>query len=153
MKAVENALRRLSTDHIDIFQLHAFDAATPVEEVLSTLDMLVRAGKIRYVGVSNFSGWQIMKSLAVAERHGWPRYVVNQVYYSLSGVIMSGISCLSAGSGPWCNGLVAARLGTADWENPARRPLPEKVGCMKLRALGHRLTMNCFIALLRLSTQ
>ena len=58
---------------------------TPVEEVLSTLDTLVRAGKVRYVGVSNFSGWQIMKSLAVADRYGWPRYVANQVYYSLVG--------------------------------------------------------------------
>ena len=85
IRAVEDSLRRLRTDHVDILQLHAFDAATPVEEVLSTLDMLVRAGKIRYVGVSNFSGWQIMKSLAVADRYGWPRYVANQVYYSLVG--------------------------------------------------------------------
>lgn len=83
--AVEDALRRLQTDYIDVFQLHAFDAGTPIEEVLSTLDMLVRAGKVRYVGVSNFSGWQVMKSLAVADRHGWPRYVANQVYYSLVG--------------------------------------------------------------------
>ena len=85
VRAVEDALRRLQTDRIDIFQLHAFDAFTPVEEVLSTLDMLVRAGKVRYVGVSNFSGWQIMKSLAAADRYGWPRYVANQVYYSLVG--------------------------------------------------------------------
>lgn len=85
IRSVEDALRRLGTDYIDFLQLHAFDAATPVEEVLSTLDALVRAGKIRYVGVSNFSGWQIMKSLAVADKYGWPRYVVNQVYYSLIG--------------------------------------------------------------------
>lgn len=85
IRAVDDALRRLQTDYIDILQLHAFDAHTPVEEVLSTLDTLVRAGKVRYTGVSNFAGWQIMKSLAVAERHGWPRYVVNQVYYSLVG--------------------------------------------------------------------
>ncbi|MFC7066842.1 aldo/keto reductase [Brucella rhizosphaerae] len=85
IRAVDDALRRLQTDYIDMFQLHAFDAFTPVEEVLSTLDALVRAGKIRYVGVSNFSGWQVMKSLAVADRYGWPRYVVNQVYYSLVG--------------------------------------------------------------------
>lgn len=84
-EGVEAALRRLRTDYIDLLQLHAFDAATPVEEVLSTLDQLVRDGKIRYVGVSNFSGWQIMKSLAVADRYGWPRYVANQVYYSLVG--------------------------------------------------------------------
>lgn len=85
IRAVEGALRRLQTDHIDLLQLHAFDAGTPVEEVLYTLDVLVRAGKVRYVGVSNFSGWQIMKSLAVADRYGWPRYVANQVYYSLVG--------------------------------------------------------------------
>jgi aryl-alcohol dehydrogenase-like predicted oxidoreductase len=85
IKGVEDALRRLGTDRIDIFQLHAFDAATPVEEVLSTLDTLVRDGKLRYVGVSNFSGWQIMKALAAADRHGWPRYVAHQVYYSLVG--------------------------------------------------------------------
>lgn len=85
VRATEDALRRLGTDRIDLFQLHAFDAATPVEEVLSTLDGLVRAGKIRHVGVSNFAGWQLMKSLAAAERHGFPRYAAHQVYYSLVG--------------------------------------------------------------------
>jgi len=85
IKACEAALRRLGTDYIDLLQLHAFDAGTPVEEVLSTLDALVRSGKVRYVGVSNFSGWQLMKSLAVAERYGYPRYVAHQVYYSLIG--------------------------------------------------------------------
>jgi aryl-alcohol dehydrogenase-like predicted oxidoreductase len=85
LTAADAALRRLGTDHIDLFQLHAFDAGTPVEEVLSTLDDLVRAGKVRYVGVSNFSGWQLMKSLAAADRHGLPRYVAHQVYYSLVG--------------------------------------------------------------------
>ena len=83
--ACEAALRRLGTNHIDLFQLHAFDAGTPIEEVLATLDQLVRAGKIRYVGVSNFAGWQLMKSLAIAEKHGYPRYVAHQVYYSLVG--------------------------------------------------------------------
>src|SRR5262245_31725118 len=62
ISAVEGSLKRLGTDHIDLFQLHGFDAMTPPEEVLSTLDMLVRAGKIRYIGVSNFSGWHLMKS-------------------------------------------------------------------------------------------
>ncbi|WP_316975775.1 aldo/keto reductase [Shumkonia mesophila] len=85
IKACEAALRRLGTDYIDLLQLHAFDAGTPIEEVLSTLDTLVRAGKVRYVGVSNFSGWQLMKSLAVAERYGYPRYVAHQAYYSLIG--------------------------------------------------------------------
>jgi aryl-alcohol dehydrogenase-like predicted oxidoreductase len=85
IRGVEDALARLGTDYIDLLQLHAFDAFTPVEEVLSTLDALIRAGKIRTIGVSNFSGWQIMKSLAAAEKNGWPRYVANQVYYSLVG--------------------------------------------------------------------
>jgi aryl-alcohol dehydrogenase-like predicted oxidoreductase len=83
--AVDRALKRLGTDYIDLFQLHGFDALTPVEETLSTLDDLVRAGKIRYLGVSNFSGWHLMKSLAVADRYGYSRYVANQAYYSLIG--------------------------------------------------------------------
>lgn len=82
---VHRQLKRLGTDYIDLFQLHGFDAMTPVDEVLSTLDQLVREGKIRYVGVSNFSGWQVMKSLAMADLHGYPRYVANQTYYSLVG--------------------------------------------------------------------
>jgi aryl-alcohol dehydrogenase-like predicted oxidoreductase len=85
IEGVEAALKRLRTDRIDLLQLHAFDAGTPVEEVLKTLDDLVSAGKLRYVGASNFSGWQMMKSLAASERHGWPRYVAHQVYYSLVG--------------------------------------------------------------------
>ena len=85
IRATEEALRRLGTDYIDLLQLHAFDASTPVEEVLSTLDGLVASGKIRYVGVSNFSGWELMKSLAAGERLGYPRYVAHQVYYSLAG--------------------------------------------------------------------
>ncbi|MFI9203100.1 aldo/keto reductase [Streptomyces sp. NPDC053048] len=85
VKTVDDALRRLGTDYIDLFQLHAFDAGTPVHEVLATLDDLVRAGKIRYTGVSNFSGWHLMKSLADADRHGYQRYAAHQVYYSLVG--------------------------------------------------------------------
>jgi aryl-alcohol dehydrogenase-like predicted oxidoreductase len=85
IRAVERSLRRLQTDWIDVFQLHGFDARTPVEEVLNALDDLVRAGKLRYVGCSNFSGWQLMKSLAVADRHNLPRYVAHQAYYSLIG--------------------------------------------------------------------
>jgi aryl-alcohol dehydrogenase-like predicted oxidoreductase len=85
LAACDAALRRLGTDYVDLLQLHAFDAGTPVEEVLSTLDDLVRAGKVRYVGASNFSGWQVMKSLAVADRYGYPRYIAHQVYYSLVG--------------------------------------------------------------------
>lgn len=83
--AVEHALKRLQTDYIDILQLHHFDAQTPVESVMATLDELVRSGKVRYLGVSNFSGWQVMKSQAVAERYGYQKYVANQTYYSLVG--------------------------------------------------------------------
>ncbi|HEY2589024.1 MAG TPA: aldo/keto reductase [Tepidisphaeraceae bacterium] len=85
IRGVDASLRRLGTDYIDLYQLHGFDALTPVEEVLSTFDTLVRAGKIRYVGCSNFSGWHIMKALSTADRYGWPRYVAHQAYYSLIG--------------------------------------------------------------------
>ena len=85
LRSVEQSLKRLGTDYIDLFQLHGFDAMTPVEETLRVLDDLVRAGKIRYVGCSNFSGWHLMKSLSVAERYGWCRYVAHQAYYSLVG--------------------------------------------------------------------
>src|SRR5579871_1729090 len=83
--ACEASLRRLGTDVIDLWQLHGFDAMTPAEETLRVLDDLVRAGKVRYVGCSNYSGWHLMKSLAVADRYGWPRYVAHQAYYSLVG--------------------------------------------------------------------
>jgi aryl-alcohol dehydrogenase-like predicted oxidoreductase len=85
VQAVDGALRRLGTDYIDLFQMHGFDALTSIEEVLGTLDTLVRAGKIRYIGCSNFSGWHLMKSLAVSDRYGLPRYVAHQAYYSLMG--------------------------------------------------------------------
>jgi aryl-alcohol dehydrogenase-like predicted oxidoreductase len=85
LATIDQSLKRLQTDHIDLFQLHGYDAMTPPEEVLSTLDTLVRAGKVRYVGVSNFSGWHISKALGVADRYGYPRYVANQTYYSLIG--------------------------------------------------------------------
>ncbi len=85
LAACEASLRRLRTDYIDIYHLHGFDALTPVDEVLSTFDTLVRSGKVRYIACSNFSGWHLMKSLAAAERHGWPRYAAHQVYYSMIG--------------------------------------------------------------------
>ena len=85
LRAVEGSLRRLGTDYIDLFQLHAFDAMTPIEETLRTLDDLVRPGKIRYIGCSNFSGWHLMKSLAISAQYGLARYVAHQAYYSLVG--------------------------------------------------------------------
>ena len=85
IKSCEDALRRLGTDYIDIWQMHGFDAVAPVEETFNTLDDLVRAGKVRYLGCSNFSGWQLMKSLAYAEKFNLSRYVTHQAYYSLIG--------------------------------------------------------------------
>src|ERR1700677_4350204 len=82
-RALEGSLRRLGTDYVDIYHLHGFDALTPIEEVQDTLNKFVREGKVRYIACSNFSGWHLMKSLAVAERYGWTPFVAHQVYYSL----------------------------------------------------------------------
>jgi aryl-alcohol dehydrogenase-like predicted oxidoreductase len=84
LRACDDSLRRLGTDYVDVYYIHAFDATTPVEETLRALDDLVRSGKVRYIGCSNFSGWHLMKSLSLSERHGWSRYVVHQAYYSLA---------------------------------------------------------------------
>jgi aryl-alcohol dehydrogenase-like predicted oxidoreductase len=84
-RALEASLRRLGTDYVDIYHLHGFDALTPIEEVQDTLNTFVREGKVRYIACSNFSGWHLMKSLSVADRYGWTRYVAHQVYYSLVG--------------------------------------------------------------------
>jgi aryl-alcohol dehydrogenase-like predicted oxidoreductase len=81
--AVDKSLKRLGVDYIDLFQLHGQDYNTPVEETLSTLDDMVRSGKLRYIGCSNFSGWYLMKSLATSDRYGYPRHVAHQAYYSL----------------------------------------------------------------------
>ena len=127
LSAVDAALKRLGTDYIDLLQLHAFDAATPIEEVLSTLDALVRAGKLRYVGVSNFAGWQVMKSLAIAERHGWPRYVAHQVYYSLIGRDYEW-ELMPLGLDQGVGALVWSPLGWGRLTGKLRRgrPLPDK---------------------------
>ena len=83
-RALEDSLRRLKTDYVDIYYMHGFDATTPVYETLSVLDDMVRSGKVRYIGCSNFSGWHLMKSLSVAERYGWSRYTAHQAHYSLA---------------------------------------------------------------------
>jgi aryl-alcohol dehydrogenase-like predicted oxidoreductase len=85
IRACEASLKRLGTDHIDVYFMHGFDALTPVEETLRALDDLTRSGKIGYIGASNFSGWQLMKALATSERYGLARYVAYQGYYSLIG--------------------------------------------------------------------
>ena len=83
-EALEGSLRRLGTDYVDVYYLHNMDLLTPVEETLATLDGFVRAGKVRYLGCSNFSAWHLMKSLSTSERYGWSKYVVNEAFYSLA---------------------------------------------------------------------
>ena len=126
IQAVEGSLKRLGTDYIDLYQLHAFDAMTPLEETLGTLDDLVRAGKIRYIGCSNFSGWHLMKSLAVSERLGLARYVAHQAYYSLIGRdYEQELMPLALGSGRRALGcLEPARLGAAHGQDPSRPAAP-----------------------------
>ena len=85
IRALDGSLKRLGTDYVDIYHLHAFDATAPIDETLYTLDQFVKQGKVRYIACSNFSGWHLMKSLATSDRHGWTRYVAQQVYYSLVG--------------------------------------------------------------------
>jgi aryl-alcohol dehydrogenase-like predicted oxidoreductase len=85
VEGIEASLRRLGTDYIDLYQAHTFDALAPLEETMRAFEDLIRAGKVRYIGCSNFSGWHLMKSLAISERHGWERFVSEQVNYSLLG--------------------------------------------------------------------
>jgi aryl-alcohol dehydrogenase-like predicted oxidoreductase len=127
LRAVDEQLKRLGTDYIDLFQLHGFDAKTPIEETLSTLDDLVRAGKIRYIGVSNFSGWHLMKSLAIADRYGYPRYVANQTYYSLIGRDYEW-ELMPVGLDQGVGAVVWSPLGWGRLTGKIRRgaPLPEK---------------------------
>ena len=84
IRCCEASLQRLGTDYIDLYQLHSFDAQTPIEEMLYALDALTRAGKIRYFGVSNYSGWHLMKMLSLADKHSLPKPVTHQVYYTLT---------------------------------------------------------------------
>jgi aryl-alcohol dehydrogenase-like predicted oxidoreductase len=79
----ENSLRRMQVDHIDLYQVHEWDGETPLEETLAALDALVQSGKVRYVGISNYAGWQLMKALSIADGHGFERPVTQQIYYSL----------------------------------------------------------------------
>ncbi len=127
LKTIDASLKRLGTDSIDLFQLHAFDAMTPIEETLETLDGLVKAGKIRYIGCSNFSGWHLMKSLAISEKYGYPRHVAHQAYYSLIGRDYEWeLMPLAKDQGVGC--VVWSPLGWGRLTGKIRRgqPLPEK---------------------------
>jgi aryl-alcohol dehydrogenase-like predicted oxidoreductase len=134
---VDAALKRMGTDYIDLLQLHAFDASVPVEEVLAALDRLVTAGKVRYVGASNFAGWQIMKSLAAADRHGWPRYVAHQVYYSLVGRDYEW-DLMPLGQDQGVGAMVWSPLGWGRLTGKIRRgtPLPETSRLHETAAFG-----------------
>lgn len=125
--AVDHALRRLHTDRIDVFQMHGFDAFTPIGEVIETLDVLVRQGKIRYTGVSNFSGWQLMKSLATSDAGHRTRYVAHQVYYSLIGRDYEW-ELMPLGAAEGVGALVWSPLGWGRLTGKIRRgrPLPER---------------------------
>jgi aryl-alcohol dehydrogenase-like predicted oxidoreductase len=137
IQSVDAALKRLQTDYIDLFQLHGFDAKTPVVEVLSTLDDLVRAGKIRYTGVSNFSGWHLMKSQDVADRYGYPRYVANQAYYSLVGRDYEW-ELMPLGLDQGLGAVVWSPLGWGRLTGKLKRgqPLPEKSRLHKTADMG-----------------
>jgi aryl-alcohol dehydrogenase-like predicted oxidoreductase len=126
LQACEASLRRLKTDYIDLYQMHAFDALTPVEETLSALNDLVHSGKVRYIGCSNFSGWHLMKSLAVSERYGWTRYVAHQAYYSLIGREYEW-ELMPLGLDQGVGGVVWSPLGWGRLTGKIRRgkPLPE----------------------------
>ena len=127
IQAVENSLKRLGTDYIDVYHLHAFDAMTPVEETLATLNQLIISGKVRYIACSNFSGWHLMKSLSVSERYGWARYVGHQVYYSLIGRDYES-ELMPLGIDQGVGALVWSPLGWGRLTGKIRRgqPLPER---------------------------
>jgi aryl-alcohol dehydrogenase-like predicted oxidoreductase len=135
--ACEASLRRLKTDYIDLYQMHGFDALTPVEETLSALNNLVQSGKVRYIGCSNFSGWHLMKSLDVSERYGWSRYVAHQAYYSLIGREYEWeLMPLGLDQGVGC--VVWSPLGWGRLTGKIRRnhPLPETSRLHKTASMG-----------------
>lgn len=133
LTGVENSLRRLRTDHIDLLYMHCWDPLTPVEESLRAFDDLVSAGKVGYIGVSNFKAWQLMKSLATSDATGFARFVAAQYQYSLiardiepeffdlfasEGVGLVPWSPLAGGflSGKYSHAASALRPRKADWE-------------------------------------
>ena len=141
IQACEASLRRLGTDYIDIYHLHGFDALTPIEEVLSTLDNLIVSVKVRYIACSNFSGWHLMKSLDVADRYGWARYVGHQVYYSLIGREYEW-ELMPLGLDQGVGALVWSPLGWGRLTGKIRRgkPLPEESRLHKTSEQGPQVS-------------
>jgi aryl-alcohol dehydrogenase-like predicted oxidoreductase len=137
IRSCEASLRRLNTEWIDIYHMHGFDATTPVEETLEALNALVQSGKVRYIACSNFSGWHLMKSLAIAERYGWARYVAHQVYYSLVGRDYEW-ELMPLGLDQNVGALVWSPLGWGRLTGKIRRgqPLPEVSRLHKTAELG-----------------
>lgn len=129
IRSCEASLKRLGTDFIDLYQLHAFDALTPVEEMLHALDALIRAGKIRYYGVSNYSGWHLMKMLSLAERHSMPKPVTHQVYYTLTERDFEW-ELMPLG--------IDQKVGTLVWSPLAGARLTGKIGRHKTPPIGSR---------------
>ncbi|QAY72556.1 aldo/keto reductase [Agromyces protaetiae] len=129
MRAVEASLSRLGTDRIDLYQLHSFDAETPIDETLAALDDLVRQGKVRYVGASNVAAWQLMKALGVSERLGAARFVSDQAYYSLLGRdVEREIAPLAADQGvslfawaPLAGGILTGKYSRSGASDPGSR--------------------------------
>ena len=136
-RQIEDSLRRLGTDYVDIYHLHGFDALTPIEEVQDTLNKFVREGKVRYIAASNFSGWHLMKSLAVAERYGWTPFVAHQVYYSLIGREYEW-ELMPLGIDKKVGALVWSPLGWGRLTGKIRRgkPLPETSRLHKTAEMG-----------------
>jgi aryl-alcohol dehydrogenase-like predicted oxidoreductase len=139
LRSCEDSLRRLRTDYIDIYHMHAFDGLTPVEEVLETLDILVRSGKVRYIACSNVSGWHLTKSLFISQQYGWTKYVAHQVYYSLIGRDYEE-ELMPLGFDQKIGALVWSPLGWSRLTGKLRRVsrYPRKAGCTPPLRADHR---------------
>jgi aryl-alcohol dehydrogenase-like predicted oxidoreductase len=140
IRSLEDSLRRLNTDHVDIYHMHGFDAVTPLEETMEALDTMVRSGKVRYIAASNFSGWQLMKSIAISERYGWARHVAHQVYYSLVGRDYES-ELMPLGVDQKVGALIWSPLGWGRLTGKLRRgqPLPEVSRLHKTADMGPQI--------------
>ena len=152
--ACEASLRRLNTDYIDVYHMHGFDAQTPIEETITTLDKLVQSGKVRYIACSNFSGWHLMKSLAVSEKYGWARYVAHQAYYSLVGRDFEW-ELMPLGLDQKVATIVWSPLGWGRLTGKLRREnrCPKSAGCTAPVSKARQFRTNIFIKLWTCSTR